>query len=196
MLHLFSMHFALTVDTFCIDLCRIDLFPPLLLGRLGPSAADDPVAADDLVDALLEAAEIQRRVYRSGGPAILFRNVKDCSFPMVSNLFGTVERARYLFRDTIEQVKRLIELKTDPGQVFRHPWKYRTAPRTALHMLPQRRRRGAILRHETNLHSLPQLKSWPDDGGAFVTLPLVYTEPAGRPGLRFQVIWVELEQSR
>ena len=79
------------------------------------------VTIDDPIDAELEAAEIQRRVYRSGGPAILFRNAKGCSFPMASNLFGTIERARYLFRDTLEGVQRLIKLKTDPGQLLRHP---------------------------------------------------------------------------
>ena len=61
----------------------------------------------------LEAAEIQRRVYASGGPAVLFANVASCRFPMVSNLFGTLERARYLFRDTLDRVRRLIELKLD-----------------------------------------------------------------------------------
>ena len=141
------------------------------------------VTIEDPINAELEAAEIQRRVYRSGGPAILFRNVKGCSFPMVSNLFGTIERARYLFRDTLERVQRLIELKTDPGQLLRHPWKYRTAPWTALHMLPQRRRRGPVLQHETKLHTLPQLKSWPDDGGAFITLGQVYSENVEQPGL-------------
>ena len=63
----------------------------------------------------LEAAEIQRRVYARGGPAVLFANVKGCRFPMVSNLFGTIERARYLFRDTYESVRRAIELKIDPA---------------------------------------------------------------------------------
>jgi len=41
------------------------------------------------IDAHLEAAEIQRRVYLSGGPALYFANVSNCSFPMVSNLFGS-----------------------------------------------------------------------------------------------------------
>src|SRR5439155_17922402 len=60
---------------------------------------------DDEVDASLEAAEIHRRVYARGGPAILYASVKGCRFPMVSNLFGTVERARYLFRHTYENVR-------------------------------------------------------------------------------------------
>ena len=43
------------------------------------------------IDADLEAACIQRRVYQAGGPALLFTNVKGCRFPMVGNLFGTLE---------------------------------------------------------------------------------------------------------
>ena len=138
---------------------------------------------DEPIDAHLEAAEIQRRVYQSGGPALLFGNVKGCQFSMVSNLFGTVERARYLFRDTLDRVKRLIALKTDPGQLLQRPWHYRTAPLTALRMLPRRRRRGPILAHQTKIHLLPQLQSWPNDGGAFITLGQVYSEHVERPGL-------------
>ena len=62
------------------------------------------------IDACLEAAEIQRRVYLNGGPALYFTNVPNCSFPMVSNLFGTLERARFIFRDTFENVQRAIQL--------------------------------------------------------------------------------------
>src|SRR4051812_122810 len=84
------------------------------------------------VDANLEAAEIHRRVYRAGGPALHFARVKGCRFPMVSNLFGTLERARYLFRDTLESVRRLVELKVDPGQAWRRPFRYAGVPFTAL----------------------------------------------------------------
>ena len=77
------------------------------------------VVIDEPVDAHLEAAEIHRRVNRSGGPAILFNNVVGCSFPMVSNLFGTLERARFLFRDTLQNVKRLVELKSDPSAFWK-----------------------------------------------------------------------------
>ena len=72
------------------------------------------VRIDAEVDARLEAAEIQRRVYAAGGPAVLFTRVKGCRFPMVSNLFGTMERARFMFRDSLESVRRLVELKIDP----------------------------------------------------------------------------------
>ena len=73
----------------------------------------------DEIDPRLEAAEIHRRVYSRGGPAILFANVKGCRFPMVSNLFGTLERTRYLFRDTLDAVRHLVELKVDPSAAAR-----------------------------------------------------------------------------
>lgn len=135
------------------------------------------------IDAHLEAAEIQRRVYAAGGPAILFDRVKNCRFPMVSNLFGTRERTRYLFRDALDRVRRLVELKIDPTQLMKRPWRYAGVPFTALHMLPKSASRGPVLANETTIDQLPQLQSWPDDGGAFITLPEVYSEDVDRPGL-------------
>ena len=135
------------------------------------------------IDASLEAAEIQRRVYLSGGPAILFANVRGCQFPMVSNLFGTMERARFIFRDTFENVQRAIQLKADPAQAMRQPLKYWKAPMIAWQMRPKSVRSGPVMANETSLSALPQLKSWPDDGGAFVTLPQVYSEDVRAPGL-------------
>ena len=135
------------------------------------------------VDAELEAAEIHRRVYQSGGPAILFDHVAGCEFPMVSNLFGTIERARFLFRDTIENVKRAIQLKVEPEQALRQPLKYWRAPFIAMQMRPKAVRSGAVMRNKTSITALPQLKCWPDDGGAFVTLPQVYSEDARAPGI-------------
>ena len=141
------------------------------------------IRVDEEVDANLEAAEIHRRVYQSGGPAILFDNVKGCEFPMVSNLFGTLERAKYIFRDAFENVQRAIQLKVDPGEALRQPLKYWRAPFVALQMRPKAVRTGPVMKHRTSLSSLPQLKSWPDDGGAFVTLPQVYSEDVRSPGL-------------
>src|SRR5262249_42166047 len=136
------------------------------------------------VDAFLEAAEIQRRVYQAGGPAILYCRVKGCRFPMVSNLFGTLARTRFLFRDTLEAVRHLVELKVDPSSFWKRPWRYRDVPRTLWHMRPKFRSWGPVLAHRTSIHELPQLVCWPRDGGAFITLPEVYTEDADRPGWR------------
>lgn len=137
----------------------------------------------DEIDADLQAAEIQRRVYAAGGPAVLFERVRNCRFPLVSNLFGTLEQARFLFRDTWDRVRRMIELKIEPQQLLRRPTRYLAAPWTGLTMLPRRCTRGPVLANETTVRHLPQLKSWPDDGGAFVTLPQVYTENVEQPGL-------------
>ncbi len=134
------------------------------------------------IDPRLEAAEIHRRVYRAGGPAVLFTRVKGCAFPMVSNLFGTLERARFIFRDTLEDVRRLVELKVDPGNLRRRPFRYAKLPFWALRMRPRAVAGGAVFAQQTTLGALPQLVSWPDDGGPFVTLPQVYTEHPDHPG--------------
>ena len=140
------------------------------------------VRIDAPVDPYLEVAEIQRRAYRAGGPAILYTNVKGCAFPLVSNLFGSIERVRYMFRDTLDDVRKLVELKIDPGAFGRRPWKYAGAARAAWHALPRRVRTGPVLEHETTLSALPQIVCWPQDGGPFVTLPQVYTEDVNSAG--------------
>ena len=127
----------------------------------------------DEVDPHLEMAEIQRRVYSNGGPALLFSNVTSCKFPMASNLFGSLEQARYLFRDTLESVRRLIEIKLDPSALPKRPFRYAKVPLTAIRMLPRFTSRGAVTANSCSVADLPQLKCWPDDGGAFVTLPQV-----------------------
>ncbi|WP_437223784.1 UbiD family decarboxylase [Planctomicrobium sp. SH661] len=134
------------------------------------------------IDANLEAAEIQRRVYQAGGPALLFENVVGCRFSMVSNLFGTIDRTRFLFRDTLDLVRRLVELKIDPAQGAKAPFRYARALPTAWAMQPKSVRTGPITECQTTLDQLPQLKSWPDDGGPFITLPAVYSEHPDHPG--------------
>jgi 4-hydroxy-3-polyprenylbenzoate decarboxylase len=142
------------------------------------------VRIDAEIDAHLEAAEIHRRVCAAGGPALLFTNVRGCQFPMVSNLFGTLDRARFMFRDTLAKVQRLVELKIDPTAALRNPLGYFGAVPSAVAMLPKVIRQAAVTAHETTISDLPQLVSWPGDGGAFITLPQVYTEDAREPGLR------------
>ena len=71
-----------------------------------------------------------------------------------------------------------------PSAFWKRPWRYRDVPGALLHSLPQMVQSGPILAHQTTMSQLPQLKCWPRDGGAFVTLPLVYTEDVDRPGWR------------
>ncbi|WP_298036527.1 UbiD family decarboxylase [uncultured Desulfuromonas sp.] len=136
------------------------------------------------VDPDLEIGAIQRRAYAAEGPALLFTRVKGCRFPMLGNLFGTLDRTRYIFRDTLETIRCLVDLKLSPASAWKEPRGLLKAPLGALHLLPKRVKDGPILAHATTLDQLPQLKSWPKDGGAFVTLPQVYSESEARPGLR------------
>ncbi len=128
------------------------------------------------VDPYLEMALIQRRVYAARGPALLFETVKGCRFPCVSNLFGTLERTRFIFRRTLRHVQKLIDLKVDPLTGLRHPFRYADMPWIALHTIPKQVRSGPVLQNSCRIGDLPQIHCWPKDGGAFVTLPQVYTE--------------------
>ncbi|TWU62848.1 UbiD family decarboxylase [Crateriforma conspicua] len=139
------------------------------------------IEVDDPVDPHLEAAEIQRRVYANGGPAVLFHHLTGTPFPAVSNLFGSLDQARYLFRSTLESVRRLIEMKVDPSALPKRPLRYAGVPVTAVRMLPRKVRRGAVMGHQTALSKLPPIKCWPDDGGAFVTLPQVLSSDPDQP---------------
>jgi 4-hydroxy-3-polyprenylbenzoate decarboxylase len=142
------------------------------------------VRIESPVDAHLEAAAIHRRVHAAGGPAIYFANVTGCQFPMVSNLFGTMDRTRLMFRDALAGVEQLVQLKANPQAALKEIWKYWRAPLDALYMLPKYVGSGPILAGQTTVSQLPQLQSWPRDGGPFVTLPVVYTEDVREPGLR------------
>jgi 4-hydroxy-3-polyprenylbenzoate decarboxylase len=142
------------------------------------------VRIEQEIDPYLEAAAIHRRVFQLGGPAVFFARVKGCAFPMVSNLFGTIERARYLFRDTLAAVTNLVEMKVDPAAFWRRPWHYSNVPRTLWNLRPRFVRNGPILGGECRISDLPQLQCWPRDGGPFITLPQVYTEDAERAGWR------------
>lgn len=140
------------------------------------------VRIDHEIDPHLEMAAIHRRVYQAKGPALLFTRPKNTAFPMVSNLFGTLERSRFLFRDTLETVRKLVELKIDPAHFAKKPFRYWNVPWAALKMLPRNVWNAPLLTHETTVSNLPKLKCWPADGGSFVTLPLVYTEDPRQPG--------------
>ena len=136
------------------------------------------------IDPNLEMAEIQRRLYRANGPAVLFTQPKGSAFPMLANLFGSLERTRFLFRDSIADVRKLIDLKIDPSRAAKRPWAYWNLPALLWRLRPKMIGSGPITAHNTTLSLLPQLKCWPDDGGAFVTLPQVYSEHPDRPGWR------------
>lgn len=143
-------------------------------------SSDQLLRIHEEVDPYLEMAEIHRRVFDAGGPALLFEKVKGSEFPALSNLYGTKERTAFLFRNTLDQVQKLIRLKADPSDFLRRPFKYVDTPFTALKGLPSKTLGShSILHNKTRLSLLPQIVCWPEDGGAFITLPQVLSMPPG-----------------
>ena len=137
-----------------------------------------PVSAD------LEIAEIHRRVIAAGGPALMFRNVEGADFPCVTNLFGTPRRVELAFGPRPGRfLRELVSLAQDlpdlsPGKL----WSRRGLAREALRVGMKSVRSAPVTEYrqpEPDLTRLPLLKTWPEDGGHFVTLPLVYTEHPG-----------------
>jgi len=142
------------------------------------------VRVQEEVDPHLEMAEIHRRVFDAAGPAILFERVKGSPFKAISNIYGTYDRTEYIFRHTLERVKRVIELKADFANFLKKPSRYLNAPFTALTALPMKSiGRSPSMYGQTSISALPQIKSWPMDGGAFVTLPQVMTQDPDKPGI-------------
>ena len=136
------------------------------------------------VDPFLEMAAIHLRVHEAGGPALLFENVKGSKFRAASNIFGTLQRSKFIFRDTLKTVQQLIDLKNDPVKAIKHPIKNFSAGMAALKALPLKNPLSKpVLFEEIKITDIPQIQHWPMDGGAFVTLPQVYTEDIDKPGI-------------
>jgi 4-hydroxy-3-polyprenylbenzoate decarboxylase len=138
------------------------------------------IEIEEEVNPNLEMAAIHRRVFDKGGPALLFNRVKGSPFRAASNIYGTIERTEFIFRDTLRKVEKVVALKADPTQALKNPLKFAGAPFTALTALPMKQLgKPTSMYSRTSISKLPQVVSWPDDGGAFVTLPQVCTLPPG-----------------
>jgi 4-hydroxy-3-polyprenylbenzoate decarboxylase len=136
------------------------------------------------VDPYLEMAAIHLRIFEQKGPAILFEKVKGSKFRAASNIFGTLERSEFIFRDTLPSVKQLIDIKINPLAAIQNPLKSLAALPAAINALPNKNPIAKpVLFEEINISDLPLIHHWPMDGGAFVTLPQVYTEDADKPGI-------------
>jgi 4-hydroxy-3-polyprenylbenzoate decarboxylase len=136
------------------------------------------------VDPYLEMAAIHLRVHAAGGPAILFEKVKGSKFRAASNIFGTLERSEYIFRNTLEHVRKLIDIKNDPASAIKSPIKNFNALLAGTKALPLKNPvNKPVLFEEITISDIPQIQHWPMDGGAFVTLPQVYTEDMDAPGI-------------
>jgi 4-hydroxy-3-polyprenylbenzoate decarboxylase len=136
------------------------------------------------VDPHLEMAAIHLRVHEAGGPALLFENVKGSRFRAASNIFGTLDRSRFIFRDSLEQVRKLIDLKNNPVEALKHPFQNASAALAALKALPLKNPASKpVMAEEIRIEDIPQIQHWLNDGGAFVTLPQVYSEDIDQPGI-------------
>lgn len=136
------------------------------------------------VDPDLEMAAIHLRVHEQQGPALLFEHVKGCSFRAASNIFGTLERSKLIFEDTLPLIQRLIQLRNNPLSAFKNPLGNIKPALAALKSLPLKNPwKKPILYQEIKISDLPLIKHWPMDGGAFITLPQVYTEDITEPGI-------------
>jgi 4-hydroxy-3-polyprenylbenzoate decarboxylase len=134
------------------------------------------------VDPYLEMASIQLRAYEKGAPAILFEKVKGSEFRALANLFGDIDRSRFLFRDTMKMVQNIALLKKDPILALKSPLKYISTPKHLLNALPKKASKRSAGFIETTIDKLPQITCWKKDGGPFITLPIVYTEDVDQPG--------------
>ena len=132
------------------------------------------------VDPFLEMAAIHLRIFEAKGKAILFEKVKGSKYQAVSNLFGTTTRSQYLFRDTLPNVKKMIALKSDPMSAIKNPIQNISVALAAWKALPKKVSSHSF--EKINISDLPQIQCWEKDGGAFVTLPIVYSEDADKPG--------------
>ncbi len=140
----------------------------------------DLAVVDAPVDARLEAPEVHRRVIAAGGPALLFRNVRGADCPLATNLFGTPRRAAMAFGERPHRlIRRLAELAgtvlpPSPAKL----WGARDVVREAFTIGVKKRGAGPVtevVTRDVRLDRLPVLTTWPEDGGPFVTLPLVHT---------------------
>jgi UbiD family decarboxylase len=133
------------------------------------------------VDPYLELAEIHRRVIERGGPALLFTKVKGSRFPVVTNLFGTKKRMELSFgpkpQTLVRELVHIAEalLPPRPSKL----WQHRSLAVEFLKLGTRNTARAPvteIIDHPAHLDELPVLTTWQEDGGPFITLPLVYTE--------------------
>jgi UbiD family decarboxylase len=161
----------------------------------------DLVTVEAPVSASLEVAEIHRRVIAAGGPALLFTRVEGSDLPLVTNLFGTARRAEMAFGRRPERLLRRL-VSTVESLVPPTPaklWAARDLAQAAWKVGTRRRNGGPvteIVTADVRLDRLPVLTTWPEDGGPFVTLPLVHTVHPDRPAPNLGIYRMQVHDPR
>lgn len=134
------------------------------------------------VDPILEITEITDRVVKKGGPALLFEKVKDSSFPVLINAFGSYKRmALALGVDSLDRIAQRIAsyLETPIPENFFDKVKILPLLKEISEFFPVKVNKAPcqeVVKESVNLNEFPVLKCWPGDGGRFITLPLVFTK--------------------
>lgn len=138
------------------------------------------------VDTDLEIAEITDRVSKmpNGGYALLFENVKNCDIPVLTNAMGSKDRINLAMQvDDLDDIgKRITEFMQIPSSSMGLISKLKTLPKLAElnNFMPKIVKNGkcqeVIITENPSLDMFPILKTWPQDGGKFITLPLVFTK--------------------
>lgn len=133
------------------------------------------------VDPVLEITEITDRISKEYGPALLFENVKGSKFPVLINTFGSYERMAWaLGVDELDDVARDLERFIEvPGGGWIEKIKKIPMLLEATQFFPRKVRTAPcqeIVKTDVNLLELPILHCWPEDGGRYITLPLVFSK--------------------
>ncbi len=136
------------------------------------------------VDPNLEVTEILDRLMKNNGPAVLFENVKGSDIPILSNVFGSMQRMCLALGvekldDIADRIEKLIKIEAPKSL-----WggiKMLSQLKELSAFLPKRIKTGPckdiiLGADEVNLDKFPVLTCWPKDGGPFITLPLVFTK--------------------
>jgi 4-hydroxy-3-polyprenylbenzoate decarboxylase len=135
------------------------------------------------VDPILEITEITDRVSKKYGPALLFENVKGSDVPVLINAFGTYERMNLaLGVNSLDEIgAEILTFLQVPELSASILDKLKALPKLARlgSFLPRTVKNGpcqeVIIKDNPSLDRFPILKCWPQDGGRYITLPLVFT---------------------
>ncbi len=156
-----------------LEAALLDLEKHGMLLRVG-----EEVSPDLLMPKMAEIAT------KESMPALLFEHVKGSPFRAAANIFGTMERARFLFRDTWKKAETAIAFHADPVSILKHPARLSTLPGIGISALPRKSLFAPVLARTTTLDRLPQIRLHREDGGAFLTLPQVFSQYPGAPILQ------------
>jgi len=130
----------------------------------------------------LEITEVSDRVVKAGGPALLFERPRGFKIPVLTNLYGSMERVRTLFGiqeldDLGARIRQLLDLEPPRSWIA----KLKLLPRLkeVAQVFPREVQKApcqeVVQTEDADLTDLPILTCWPGDGGPFITLPVVVT---------------------